>query len=135
MLCSTTVLGHSWLMLRDHSLSNTGCMLTTWDSYVWTRWIRGLDLQTLFHTSTNLGLVMHETESGRAELSTLGCKLDCVNHQTRLTIGRRIKVGRAARELLRCRCVSVVIVEVVLGRAAFCCLTNRLTLSIFHRVH
>ena len=28
------------------------------------------------------GLVMHETESGRAEMGILGCSLDCVNHKT-----------------------------------------------------
>ena len=78
---------------------------------------------------------MHETESGRAEMGTLGCRLDCVDHKTGLTIGRRTEVGRAVRGLLRRRGVSVVIVEVVLGHATFCCRTNCLTLSIFHSVH
>ena len=82
-----------------------------------------------------IGLTMHETESGLAEMPTLGCKLDCVNHKTKLTVERRVKLTKAIRAVLRRRTVSGIVLEVVLGHATFCCLNNRLTLSIWHTVY
>ena len=40
----------------------------------------------------DIGLTMHETESGLANMVTLGCRLDCIKHKTKLTVDRRKKL-------------------------------------------
>ena len=83
----------------------------------------------------SVGLTMHETQAGSASMVTLGCRLDCVSHKTQLTVERRIKLAKALRAVLRRRTVSGIVLEVVLGHATFCCLSNRMTLSVFHTIY
>ena len=92
-------------------------------------------LENVVEHFNSKGLSMHETESGLSEFTTLGCRLDCVKHKTKLTVARRVKVTKAIRAALRRRTLSGIVVEVLLGHATFCCLTNRLTLSIFHTIY
>ena len=83
----------------------------------------------------SVGLTMHETQAGSASMVRLGCRLDCVGHKTQLTVERRMKLAKALRAVLRRRTVSGIVFEVVLGHATFCCLNNRLTLSVFHTIY
>ena len=70
----------------------------------------------------SIGLAMRQTESGLADMFTLGCKLDCVEHGTKLTPERRVKVTKAVRASLHRRALSGIVLEVLLGHSLFCCL-------------
>ena len=63
----------------------------------------------------SIGLALHEIESCASEMKTLGCRLDCVKHKTKLTVERRVKVTSAVRAVLRRRTVSGIVVEAILG--------------------
>ena len=78
---------------------------------------------------------MHEIEYCAAETKTLGCRLDCIKHRTKLTVERRLKVTKVIRAVLRRRTVSGICIAVILEHATLCCLTNRLALSMFHIIY
>lgn len=81
------------------------------------------------------GLILHPGEIQHETVKALGCQLRGDILATRITPERFHKVRLSIEAVLRRKKVSGQVLEIVIGHATFCALTNRQLLSVFHTVY
>ena len=92
-------------------------------------------LKELTDRFTGLGLILHPAEIQSHKVKTLGVELDGHRLRTRVVPERLHKLRSAMRGLLRRGRCSGRTLEVVVGHATFCGLTEHKLLSVVHAVY
>ncbi|CAE7243495.1 pksN [Symbiodinium natans] len=92
-------------------------------------------LSSITETFEQRGLKLHPGEVKSHKVDALGCRLSGRQCRASLKPARMWRLRQGIRHMLKMRCVSGRVLEVLIGHATYCSLLNRCLMPIFHATY